>query len=76
MHTFASSRGHNPLREQREAKKLTQVQLAVRVGCSLTTVSLAERCGYLSRQMARRFADALDCRPEDLLPTGDQEVAP
>ena len=39
---------------------LSQVQLAARTGCSLTTVSVAERTGFLSDSMALRFATALN----------------
>jgi len=74
MSSLAPGRKPSLVRQQRERKGWTQVQLAVRAGCSLSTVGAAERFGYLSRQMARRFAEVLDCRPEELLAPASDEV--
>jgi transcriptional regulator with XRE-family HTH domain len=57
-----------PLRRLRLRARLSQVGLAARARCSLNTVSLAERGGFLSREMAARFAQVLGCDVADLLP--------
>lgn len=54
------------VREIRQQRGYSQVELAAKAGCSLTTVSLAERLGFLTSAMAQRFAAALQVRPEDL----------
>ena len=55
-----------PLRRERLRAGLSQVALAVRAGCSLSTVSLAERGGVLSADMAAQLASALSISPSDL----------
>jgi transcriptional regulator with XRE-family HTH domain len=67
VNTRKSSRGAR-LRRARQRLGLSQVDLAVAAGCSLNTVSLAERSGYFTERMAAKFAAALQCKPEDLLP--------
>jgi transcriptional regulator with XRE-family HTH domain len=47
--------------------------LAALAGVSLQTVSLAERAGFLTPQMANRLAAALGVRAEDLL-VGSERV--
>lgn len=47
--------------------------LAARAGCSLNTVSLAERGGFLTEKMARRFAAVLGCQPDVLLHQSPQD---
>lgn len=47
------------IRRERLRLGMTQLELAVRAHCSLSTVSLAERAGYVSRKTARRIADVL-----------------
>ena len=53
-----------PLRELRLKRGLSQLTLAARARCSLNTVSLAERGGFLSREMAERFAIVLEVDPQ------------
>lgn len=48
------------LKKERRRRGLTQLQLAVRAGCSLNTVALVERGGPLSAAMAQRLANALE----------------
>lgn len=55
-----------PLKARRVARGLTQTDLARAVGRHPATVSLAERSGFVSRDLARRCAEVLGCRPEDL----------
>lgn len=55
------------LRELRERCGLTQVELAVRAGCSLNTVGAAERHGVVSRQTAAKLGKALSCSARDVL---------
>lgn len=55
-----------PLRRERLRAGLSQVSLAVRAGCSLSTVSLVERGGFLSPDMAARLARALAVPADDL----------
>jgi transcriptional regulator with XRE-family HTH domain len=55
-----------PLRRERTRAGLSQVALAARAGCALSTVSLAERGGRLSRSMAKRLATALSVSAEAL----------
>ena len=69
----------SPLRRERTRCGLTQLELAVRAGCSLNSVSLAERGGRLSAQLAERFASALKVPIKALAPvesrTGEPEPA-
>jgi hypothetical protein len=46
--------------------------LAALAGVSLQTVSLAERAGFLTPQMANRLAEALGVQVGDLLGDGDR----
>ncbi len=55
------------LRRERLRKGLSQVALASLARCSINTVSLAERGGFLSDQMAKRFANVLGIEPQLLL---------
>jgi transcriptional regulator with XRE-family HTH domain len=73
MNTPRRSAPDTPLRRARKRAGLTQLQLSVAAGRGcLTTVSLAERGGKLSDEMAERFAAVLGCRPDDLK-IGDEE---
>ena len=58
----------NPLRRERLRRGLSQVALAARAGCSVNTVSLAERGGFLTEHMAQRFAAVLSVSPDVLRP--------
>ncbi|SRR5216684_756601 len=49
----------NPLRRERLRQGLTQLELAVVAGCSMNSISIAERGGKISSQMAERLAGAL-----------------
>jgi len=60
----------SPLRRERVRVGLSQVALAAKAGCSIGTVSLAERGGFLTQEMARRFAAVLGCDPGELLTPG------
>jgi transcriptional regulator with XRE-family HTH domain len=53
------------IRERRRALDLTQVELAIKIGRSPTTISLAER-GLVSDETLERIAAALGLRPEEL----------
>ena len=55
------------LRGLREVRGFSQVTLAVRSGVSLTTLSVAERTGFLTAATAQRLAAALEVKPEELL---------
>jgi transcriptional regulator with XRE-family HTH domain len=52
------------LRGLREARGLSQVALAFRSGVSLSTLSVAERTGFLTPTTAQRLATALEVNPE------------
>jgi transcriptional regulator with XRE-family HTH domain len=56
----------SPLRRERLRAGLSQLSLATQAGCSLSTVSLAERGAGLSTAMAERLANVLGCTVEDL----------
>ena len=57
----------NRLRELREAKGLTQAQLADAIGMSRKTVNTVENGVFIpSTVVALKLAVALDCRVEDL----------
>ncbi len=62
------------LRRERLRAGLSQVALATRAGCALSTVSLAERGGRISRSMAERFAAALSVAPEVLAETQEDNA--
>jgi transcriptional regulator with XRE-family HTH domain len=55
------------IRVRRDALGLSQAQLAVAAGLSVSTVSLAEKHGP-SPRVAAALAGALYCQPEDLKP--------
>jgi transcriptional regulator with XRE-family HTH domain len=55
------------LRDLRERRQLTQVELAVRAGLSLNTVGAAERHGIVSPASAEKIARALGCGVKALL---------
>lgn len=55
-----------PLRAARDRAGLTQLQLAVKAGCSIQTISLGERTGFLSAGSAARLAAALGVPVEEL----------
>jgi transcriptional regulator with XRE-family HTH domain len=57
-----------PLRAAREKARLTQLQLAARAGCSIQTISIAERTGHLTEPSAAKIAAVLGVQPEDLRP--------
>jgi len=57
-----------PLLAARERLGLTQLQLAVKAGCSIQTISIAERTGHLTPTSAAKLARALECRAEELRP--------
>jgi len=59
-----------PLRRFRRKARLTQNVLAVRAGVSLTTISMAERTGFLTAASAVKLAAVLSCQPGDLRPHG------
>lgn len=65
----------SPLKLAREKARLTQVGLAKILGVHPASISLAER-GALSRQMARRCAEALGVPVEEILPTNDAGSRP
>jgi transcriptional regulator with XRE-family HTH domain len=60
----------HPLKALRIARGLTQTDLARAIGRHPATISIAERSGFVSRDMARRAAAVLGCAPEDLEPRG------
>lgn len=62
----------HPLKVLREARGLTQADLARAIGRHPATISIAERSGFVSRDMARRAAAALGCEPADLDPRGSR----
>ncbi len=55
-----------PLRRERQRAGLSQLALAVRARCSLSTISLAERGMPLSPRIAERIAAALGVSPDAL----------
>ncbi len=55
------------LQSARRRASLTQVQLAARAGIALSTLSLAERFGVLSKRTAEKIAAVLQVAVEDLL---------
>jgi transcriptional regulator with XRE-family HTH domain len=55
------------LRLLREQACLSQVSLAALAGCSVSSVSLAERGGFLSHEIAERIASALGCSVDTLV---------
>lgn len=55
------------LRIERKRRGLSQVALAAHARCSINTVSLAERGGFLTRAMAERFARVLGVEVQNLL---------
>lgn len=57
-----------PLRTARSRARLTQLQLAAKVGCSIQTISLAERTGYLTAGAAARIAAVLGIDANELRP--------
>jgi transcriptional regulator with XRE-family HTH domain len=57
-----------PLRRLRLARGVSQKSLAATADCSISTVWLAEKGGFLSERMAKRFADALGVAVEELRP--------
>ncbi len=65
----ASAEPESPLRRERLRLGISQVLLAARANCSLSTVSLAERGGFLSAAMAIKFAVVLGCELHLLRPT-------
>lgn len=65
----------SPLRRERLRRGWSQVALAARAGCSLNTISLAERGGFLSNAMAEKVAGALGLHPEDIRPGHGSSLA-
>jgi transcriptional regulator with XRE-family HTH domain len=57
-----------PLRRIRLRREVSQRALAAAADCAISTIWIAERSGYVSERMARRFAAALGCSVDDLLP--------
>lgn len=64
------------LRRERLRRGWSQVALAARAGCSLNTISLAERGGFLSSAMAEKVAHALGLSPADIRPGLDASRSP
>jgi transcriptional regulator with XRE-family HTH domain len=60
----------HPLKARRIARGLTLAALARAIGRHPATISIAERSGFVSRDMAQRCAPVLGCRPEDLIREG------
>lgn len=60
----------SPLRRLRVRSGLTQLALSIRAECSLNSISIAERGGRLSVEMAERLARALHCEPRELMDAG------
>jgi transcriptional regulator with XRE-family HTH domain len=58
----------HPLKALRVKRGLTQADLARAIGRHPATISIAERSGFVSRDMARRAAAVLGCKPEELRP--------
>ena len=61
------------LKAIRKKQGLGQLDIALRAGCGISTVSLIER-GYASRispELKRRIAHALRCRVEDVFPEAE-----
>ncbi len=56
----------NPLRIARDRAHLTQLQLAAQAGCSIQTISIAERTGHLTLASAEKLAKALGITPTEL----------
>jgi transcriptional regulator with XRE-family HTH domain len=54
------------LRAERVRRGMSQLDLALKSGVSLGTVSLAERSGRISKSVAARFAAALGIGPATL----------
>jgi putative transcriptional regulator len=66
----------NNLRELRDAAGLTQIALAVKAGCSASTISAVEKYGYPpSMSMRQRIARALHVKLEDVWPRDEVMVA-
>ncbi len=63
----------SPIAVRRRRLNLSQVDLSVRAGLSVSSVSLAERTGYLTRATAAKLARALGCPVEELLPAREGE---
>lgn len=56
------------LREMREARGMTQEELALEVDCAQSFLSCLERGKYkTSREMLIRLADALGCTTDELM---------
>lgn len=49
------------------------MQLAARAGCSLGTIGVGERLGFLTPRMALRLARVLKVGPEELIPSSSPE---
>lgn len=58
----------SPVRAARERAGLTREQLAVKAGCSSSTLYLAERAGLLSEAIAAKLAAALGIDAAELRP--------
>jgi transcriptional regulator with XRE-family HTH domain len=56
------------IRKRRLARGLSQFRLAGRVGLNPLTIQKAELAGVVTPRTAELLAEALECRPEDLLP--------
>ncbi len=56
------------LRFYRARAGISQVKLAGLAGCSISTVSLAERGGFLTDEWAEKFAAILECEATDIKP--------
>lgn len=66
MSTPKQKRPTSPVRALREERGLTQLQLAVKAGLSIQTISLAERAGLVSAATAARLAEALEVPAAEL----------
>lgn len=74
MSTHTETPPTAPLRRLRQQRGLAQRKLADLADCSISTVWLAERGGFLSERMAARFAKALGCTPRDILPPSPERA--
>jgi DNA-binding XRE family transcriptional regulator len=65
--------GH-PLRRLRQARRLAQAGVAVRAGCSPTTILLIERWGHVpSPPVQKKIAEALHVQVADIWPESAHE---
>jgi transcriptional regulator with XRE-family HTH domain len=73
----AMKRPKNYIRELREAADLTREELAVKVGCGVTSITKLERGERkLHDVWIMRISDALECYPADLLDGGPERLKP